>query len=128
MKKRSRFYTFLLSVIAIFAIIAVFADDVSKQMRLGLDLQGGFEIVYEIEPLKEGDELPDMSSVAQAVSKRIDILGVNEPDIQVEGDNRIRVQLAGVNDIEQARTVISSTANLSFRDVDDNLLMDATVL
>lgn len=93
MKKRSRFYTFLLSVIAIFAIIAVFADDVGKQMRLGLDLQGGFEIVYEIEPLKEGDELPDMSSVAQAVSKRIDILGVNEPDIQVEGDNRIRVQL-----------------------------------
>ena len=128
MKKRSRFYTFLLSVIAIFAIIAVFADDVGKQMRLGLDLQGGFEIVYEIEPLKEGDELPDMSSVAQAVSKRIDILGVNEPDIQGEGDNRIRVQLAGVNDIEQARTVISSTANLSFRDVDDNLLMDATVL
>lgn len=39
MKKRSRFYTFLLSVIAIFAIIAVFADDVGKQMRLGLDLQ-----------------------------------------------------------------------------------------
>lgn len=128
MKKKSCFYAFLMSVLTIFAVIVFFAKDVKNQMRLGLDLQGGFEIVYEIQPLNKGDELPDMSSVAQAVSKRIDILGVNEPNIEVEGDNRIRVQLAGVNDIEQARTVISSTANLSFRDINDNLLMDATVL
>ena len=56
------------------------------------------------------------------------MLGVNEPEITVEGDNRIRVQLAGVDNPEQARRIISSTANLTFRDVNDNLLMDATVL
>lgn len=96
-------------------------------MNLGLDLQGGFEIVYEVTPLS-GTTMPSMSAVAASVSKRIDVLGVNEPEITIEGDNRIRVQLAGVKDIEQARRVISSTANLTFRDVNDKLLMDATVL
>ena len=51
-----------------------------------------------------------------------------EPEITVEGNNRIRVQLAGVKNADQARRVISSTANLTFRDVNDNLLMDASVL
>lgn len=69
-----------------------------------------------------------MSSVVSSVRKRVDVLGVNEPEITVEGDNRIRVQLAGVDNPEQARRIISSTANLTFRDVNDNLLMDATVL
>ena len=96
-------------------------------MELGLDLQGGFEILYEVSPL-EGKKLPSMTAVAKSVEKRVDVLGVNEPEITVEGDNRIRVQLAGVKNADQARRVISSTANLTFRDVNDNLLMDSTVL
>lgn len=126
--KKSRLYVFGATVAALIIMISVFSSDVAKSMRLGLDLQGGFEIVYQITPLKEGDKLPSMSAVAESISKRIDILGVNEPDISVEGDDRVRVQLAGVSDIAQARKLISSTANLSFRDVNDKLLMDATVL
>lgn len=51
-------------------------------------------------------------------------MGVSEPSIQVEGENRIRVQLAGVEDQESARKLLSTSANLTFRDVDDNLLLD----
>ena len=51
-------------------------------------------------------------------------MGVSEPSIQVEDKNRIRVQLAGVEDQESARKLLSTSANLTFRDVDDNLLLD----
>jgi SecD/SecF fusion protein len=121
MKARPRLVIFALTVIAIFTMIAFFAKDVEKNMTLGLDLQGGFEIVYEVSPLDVGGELPSMAAVARSVSKRIDVLGVSEPEIVIEGENRIRVQLAGVSDQEQARRIISATANLTFRDVDDNL-------
>lgn len=127
-KHKSRIVIFGISIITILVVMVFGSPKIQKDMKLGLDLQGGFEILYEISPLQEGQELPDMSAVAKSVSKRVDILGVNEPDISVEGDNRIRVQLAGVKDADQARRMISSTANLTFRDVNDKLLMDSTVL
>lgn len=125
--KKSRFIVFGITVVTIFAIIAASFGSVKDGMKLGLDLQGGFEILYEVSPL-EGKNMPDMSAVAESVNKRVDVLGINEPEITVEGNNRIRVQLAGVKNADQARRVISSTANLTFRDVNDNLLMDASVL
>lgn len=125
--KKSRFIVFGITVVTIFAIIAASFGSVKDGMKMGLDLQGGFEILYEVSPL-EGKDMPDMSAVAESVNKRVDVLGVNEPEITVEGNNRIRVQLAGVKNADQARRVISFTANLTFRDVNDNLLMDASVL
>lgn len=126
--KKSRLAIFALTVIAILAVIVTFFGDIRDGMRLGLDLKGGFEILYEVTPLTESDELPSMEAVVRSISKRVNTLGVNEPVIQVEGDNRIRVQLADVHDPEAARRMISSTANLTFRDVNDELLMDAKVL
>ena len=125
--KKSRLVVFGITVLTIFAIIITCSPAIKDNMRLGLDLQGGFEILYEVSPL-DGKDLPGMGAVAESVNKRVDVLGVNEPDITVEGDNRIRVQLAGIKNADQARRVISSTANLTFRDVNDNLLMDASVL
>lgn len=126
--RTTRLTVFIATVIAIFAVIGLFSNDVAKNTTLGLDLQGGFEIVYEISPLQEGHDLPEMSAVAQSVSKRINVLGVSEPQIIIEGNDRIRVQLAGVKDQDQARRVISSTANLTFRDMNDNLLSDASII
>ena len=125
--KKSRLVVFVITVLTILTLIVTCTPSVRKNMKLGLDLQGGFEILYEVSPL-EGKKLPSMTAVAKSVEKRVDVLGVNEPEITVEGDNRIRVQLAGVKNADQARRVISSTANLTFRDVNDNLLMDSTVL
>ena len=125
--KKSRLVVFVITVLTILTLIVTCTPSVRKNMKLGLDLQGGFEILYEVSPL-EGKKLPSMTAVAKSVEKRVDVLGVNEPEITVEGDNRIRVQLAGVKNADQARRVISSTANLTFRDVNENLLMDSTVL
>ena len=125
---KSRFYVFCATALALLIMVGAFASDVVNNMNLGLDLKGGFEIAYEVSPLDEEMEMPEMSVVVASIRKRIDVLGVNEPEIIIEGDNRIRVQLAGISSQDEARSVISSTANLTFRDTSDKLLMDASVL
>lgn len=99
-------------------------------INYGLDLQGGFEVLYEVSPIDEDDKLnSDMVyNTYQALLKRIDILGVSEPEITIEGENRIRVKLAGVTNKEEAREVLSSTASLTFRDSSNHLLMTSEVL
>ena len=51
------------------------------------------------------------------------MLGVSEPNIQIEDNNRIRVQLAGIDDQQEARELLSTQAELTIRDVDDNVLL-----
>ncbi|RHB50572.1 protein translocase subunit SecD [Exiguobacterium sp. AM39-5BH] len=120
--------------IAIFAVImiatillAVFTTPwVEKNTNLGLDLKGGFEVLYEVQPLEDGDVIDQsaMNATVRAINNRVNVLGVSEPDIRIEDSNRIRVQLAGVSNQNEAREVLSSTAQLTFRDVDDNVLLD----
>ena len=125
---KKRLVVFCLTILVMIGCVGAFSNDAIKNMNLGLDLKGGFEILYEVKPLESSQNKNiDMGAVAQAVDKRVNVLGVSEPEISIEGD-RVRVQLAGVKDVESAREVISSTAVLSFRDTKDNLLMDATVL
>ena len=100
-----------------------------KNINYGLDLQGGFEVLYQIEAIDDQELTQDMVySTYKSILKRVDILGVNEPEISIENGNRIRIALAGIKNKEEAREVISSTAVLSFRDYNDNLLMTADVL
>lgn len=107
-----------------------FINPLISKTKFGLDLQGGFEILYEVEPLKEEEKITQdmLYSTYKAILKRIDVLGVSEPEITIEGDNRIRVKLAGITNAEDARNTISSTAVLSFRDYNDRLLMTSDVL
>lgn len=114
-------------VILIFGLAIGTYKSILNNLTLGIDLKGGFEILYEVEPLNEGTTV-DMSAVANSVRKRVDILGVSEPQIIIEGDNRVRVQLAGVTDQESARSLLGTTANLTFRDVNDVLLSDASII
>ena len=115
-------------VIAMLAVLVVSTFGVIKNhLNLGLDLKGGFEILYQVDPLNDGDTV-DMNAVVNSISKRVNVLGVSEPSITVEGNDRIRVQLAGVTDQESAREMLGTTANLTFRDVDDNELADASIL
>ena len=115
----------LIAVIGV--VVATTFSTIKDNLNLGLDLLGGFEILYEVEPLNEGASM-DMNAVINSISKRINVLGVSEPSIIVEGDNRVRVQLAGVADQDTAREMIGTTANLTFRDVDDNELADSSIL
>lgn len=103
---------------------------VLNSINYGIDLQGGFEVIYKIEPLEDGNKLTenDLDKTYKAISNRIDSLGVSEPVISFEGKDILRIQLPGVSNEEEARERISTTAVLSFRDVDDNILMTSEIL
>lgn len=100
-----------------------------QNLKFGLDLQGGFEVLYRAESV-DGSKMNSekLTATYKTLSKRIDSLGVSEPEIILEGEDRIRVKLAGVSDPEEARTQLSTVASLSFRDTEDNLLMTSDVL
>ncbi|MEB2279120.1 protein translocase subunit SecDF [Lysinibacillus xylanilyticus] len=130
MKLKSRIVAFVLLMVIFIATIGTTVGGVLKDIKLGLDLQGGFEVLYEVKELHKGEEITQgvLSATATALSERVNAIGVSEPSIQVEDKNRIRVQLAGVEDQESARKLLSTTANLTFRDVDDNILLDGNDL
>lgn len=96
----------------------------------GLDLQGGFEVLYQVSPIKKNSKLDSdmVYNTYRSLVKRIDILGVSEPEITIEGEDKIRVRLAGITNKEEAREVLSSTASLTFRDSTNHLLMTSDVL
>ena len=118
------FWLVLLFVASILVLIPTI-----KHVNYGLDLQGGFEVLYQVSSLDGSKMTSDkLTSTYKTIGKRIDTLGVSEPNIVVEGDDKIRVELAGVTNIEEARKILSKAANLTFRDTSDNLLMTSDVI
>ena len=110
----------IISVIGIYSAI--------KNLNYGLDLQGGFEVLYEVNSIDGSKVTSDMvNSTYKIIEKRINTLGVSEPEIAIEGNN-IRVTMAGIDNIDDARKTISTTAALTFRTIDGELLMDSSVL
>lgn len=124
MVKRSRIVAFLLLVITIFSLIGTTSEGIVKDIKLGLDLQGGFEVLYEVKPEGGKTVTTDiLNSTVDALERRVDALGVNEPNISIEGEDRVRVQLAGVKNQSEAREMLSTQAKLSFRDFNDKEMM-----
>ncbi|WP_213422872.1 protein translocase subunit SecDF [Bhargavaea massiliensis] len=126
MKTRGRIVAFLLLLVLFATMIGGTGKQIAKEVNLGLDLQGGFEVLYQVEPLRDGQKITEevVADTARALTDRIDVLGVSEPSVQIESGNRIRVQLAGVEDQESARELLSTQANLTFRDTNDRLMLD----
>ncbi|SDW48374.1 SecD/SecF fusion protein [Amycolatopsis xylanica] len=90
----------------------------TSQPRLGLDLKGGTQIVLETH------DSPTMKADAKAtddamevIRRRVDALGVAEPVLARSGDNRILVELPGVQDPQEAIDILGRTAQLSMRPV-----------
>lgn len=124
--------SFIKRLIVFFVVIALFSlvyIPLFNDMKFGLDLKGGFEVLYQVKR-SDGKKLTsnDMNSTYDVLKRNVDSLGVSEPEIIMEGTDRIRVKLAGVSDIEGARKVLRNVANISFRDTNDKLLMDSSVL
>src|SRR5690606_24623317 len=90
---------------------------VLDNINLGLDLKGGFEILYEAAPIDEGQELTSevLRQAAKSLEQRANATGLEEPDITPEGANRIRVRLAGVENQEEVRERLKTPAVLTFR-------------
>lgn len=127
MKKITKFI--ILCLIFLILSILIFIPTL-RNINFGLDLQGGFEILYKVESLTKGDKLEkeDLNKTYKAIVNRIDTLGVSEPVITIEGENILRIQLPGVKDEQEAKEIISTIGLLSFRDTSDNVLMTSEIL
>ena len=118
------------SVLGIVVSATVLIPTVFNSITKGLDLAGGFEILYQISPSEKGAKLTstDVNDTYRTMLRRIDKLGVSEPELTIEGKDKIRVKLAGITDAEAARDYITVAGELTFRDSSDNKLMDKSVL
>lgn len=125
MIKWSRFVLFLLVIAALGGLMFTTTGQVSKNIVLGLDLRGGFEILYKVEPLEPGQKVTTdlLKATAKMVEKRVNIGGVSEPEISVENPDRIRVRLAGVTNQEKLRELIGKPAVLTFRDESGKIVL-----
>ncbi len=105
------------------ALLAIPGSPVHKKPRLGLDLQGGLEVVLKAVPPK-GKQLTssDVDRSIGIMRNRIDKLGVSEPEIRKQGSNQIVIQLAGVRDPQAAAAIIGKTAQLQFYDLEADLV------
>lgn len=102
---------------------------VIKNMNFGLDLKGGFEVLYLVESLDSDGKITskETEDTYKSIRNRIDTLGVSEPEITIEG-NKIRVKLPGVTDEEAARKRLSTPAVLTFRNTNNEEIMNGSVL
>lgn len=96
-----------------------------QHMKLGLDLQGGAHIVLQGVDSDLGKVTPETIQAArEVIETRINTLGVSEPVVQIDGQNRIIVEIAGAADIDEAREIIGKTAVLEFIDPEGNRVLD----
>src|SRR5215212_8930834 len=122
MSERRRSLLILLLVFGLLAASLVVIA--TKPTKLGLDLQGGVQLVYEGHPTPQQ---PTVDQVAldralQIMRDRVDAFGVAEPELQLLGSRQIEVNLPGVKDADRAAQQVGSTAQLYFYDWEANIL------
>jgi SecD/SecF fusion protein len=124
--RQRRNYLILLGLIVAAVVGAVLlivpGSPAHKKTRLGLDLQGGLEVVLQAVPPK-GHKITsaDLDRSVSIMRNRIDKLGVSEPEIRKQGSDQIVIQLAGVHDPKKAAELIGKTAQLELFDLEADL-------
>ena len=100
---------------------------IKDYIKLGLDLQGGVYVVMEAQTDASGEELRSLMTQTQAViEKRVNEMGLTNPIVTIEGENRIRVELPGAEDAESAIEQIGKTAQLQFVLADGTVAVDGS--
>ena len=115
---------------AVFLSIAPLTDP-AKGIPLGLDLKGGVHLVLQAEPGKDGKPVTndDVDKARAIIEQRVNGLGVSEPYIQVDyNKKRVIVELAGVEDPDKAVETLQTTAKLTFRNEQGEILLDGSEL
>ena len=112
----------LLFVLALVAISGVIIA--TKETKLGLELQGGLQLVYEGQPTGTNTEVSgeDIEDSINIIEKRINSLGVSEAEVARLGEKNITVGLPGVTDANRAAEQVGTTAQLYFFDWEPNLI------
>ena len=93
------------------------ADLKNRSLNLGLDLQGGIHLVLEVktEGMEQQEAQDAVAQAQEVIRNRVDQFGVAEPTIQRQGDNRIIIELPGVQDVQRAKDLVGQTALLEFQ-------------
>jgi SecD/SecF fusion protein len=121
MKRRRNLFVlvFVLALIVVSALVVA-----NKPTKLGLDLKGGVELVYQGTPTGQVKEVSgeDIERSIEIIRERIDKLGVSEPEVARLGTTEISVSLPDVTNAERAIEQVGSTAQLQFYDWEPNLI------
>ena len=117
----------LVAIVVITLVVFVTTLALGNRPNLGLDLQGGISVV--LQPVVDGHKqkavpAENLDQTKQIIEKRVNAIGVGEPDITVQGST-IVVQLPGIKDQKQALSLVGKTAKLRFRPVLDDKLGNA---
>ena len=123
----------ILSIIIILVVlvgwyITVFGigpiNSVKDVLKFGLDINGGVYVVMEAETDLTGDELKaTMEQTREVLNKRVNAMGISESTVSLEGEKRIRIEMPGVDDAEEAIEQIGRTAQLQFLLADGSLVL-----
>jgi SecD/SecF fusion protein len=110
------------------ALLAVPGTPIHKKPTLGLDLQGGLEVVLKAKPDRgQAFTKSDLSRSVEIMRQRVDKLGVAEPEIRTQGSDQIVIELPGVHNQERAAELIGKTAKLELYDLQGDLVTGASL-
>jgi SecD/SecF fusion protein len=118
-RRRNAFVLLVVLILIGLAVVTIAA----KKTRLGLDLKGGVELVYQGKPTAQAKV--DAESLERAITimrKRVDQLGVAQPEIQRSGADEITVALPNVSNVSRAQDEVGQTAQLYFYDWEPNVI------
>lgn len=100
---------------------------IKDKIPLGLDIKGGVYVVMEAKTDLEGEELTElMNQTKEIITRRVDQMGISNADVRVEGSKRIRVELPGAKDAQEAISQIGKTAQLKFVLSDGGFVLDGS--
>jgi SecD/SecF fusion protein len=127
--RERRNYLVVLGVIAALLVGAVLlivpGSPIHKKATLGLDLQGGLEVVLRAVPAtnSKADQITQagMQTAQQIMNSRVNKIGVSSPNVAIQGGNEIVIQLAGVSDPAKAAKIIGTTGILQMFDFEPSL-------
>ena len=98
--------------------------NLGKQLKYGLDINGGVYVLLEADTPETGTELAGiMNQTKSVLENRVNAMGISEAQVSIEGERRIRVEMPGVEDAEEAISQIGRTAQLQFFLADGTLAL-----
>ena len=127
--KKTLLFILIIAIVGLASYTALYGIEIGKvkitkakdSIDLGLDLAGGVYVILEAQTDLQGEELQRaMDQTIMVINKRVDGLGVAEPSIVKESNKRIRVELAGIDNPQEAIDIIGKTAQLQFIDPEGN--------
>lgn len=117
--------TFFAWYVSIFGIGSV--NSAKDALKYGLDINGGVYVVMEAQTDLEGEELRALMEQTRAViDNRVNQMGVAESTVTIEGDDRIRVEIPGAEDADEAIKAVGKTAQLQFVLADGSPVVDGS--